>query len=44
MALEAFQERDTLQAIADEAKIHDLHAKIGELTLERDSFRRGLKR
>ena len=27
-----------------EAKIHDLHAKIGELTVERDFFRRGLKR
>ena len=27
-----------------EAKIRDLHAKIGELTVERDFFRRGLKR
>ncbi len=27
-----------------EARIHDLHAKIGELTVERDFFRRGLKR
>ena len=27
-----------------EAKIHDLHAKIGELTVERDFFRRGSKR
>ena len=27
-----------------EAKVHDLHAKIGELTVERDFFRRGLKR
>ena len=27
-----------------EAKIHDLHAKIGELTVERDFFRRGLGR
>ena len=27
-----------------EAEIHDLHAKIGELTVERDFFRRGLKR
>ena len=27
-----------------EAKIHALHAKIGELTVERDFFRRGLKR
>ena len=27
-----------------EAKIHDLHAKIGELTVERDCFRRGFKR
>ena len=27
-----------------EAKIHDLHAKIGEVTGERDFFRRGLKR
>ena len=27
-----------------EAKIHDLHAKIGELTVERDFFRRGLQR
>ncbi len=26
-----------------EAKIHDLHAKIGELTVERDFFRRGLR-
>ena len=26
-----------------EAKVHDLHAKIGELTIERDFFRRGLK-
>ena len=25
------------------ARIHDLHAKIGELTVERDFFRRGLK-
>ena len=24
-----------------EAKIHDLHARIGELTVERDFFRRG---
>ena len=27
-----------------EAKIHDLRAKIGELTVERDFLRRGLKR
>ena len=27
-----------------EAKIWDLHAKIGEFTVERDFFRRGLKR
>ncbi len=27
---------------AHEAKIRDLHAKIGELTVERDFFRRGL--
>lgn len=27
-----------------EAKVGDLHAKIGELTVERDVFRRGLKR
>ena len=27
-----------------EAKIRDLHAKIGELTVERDFFRRGLGR
>ena len=27
-----------------EAKIRDLHAKIGELTVERDFFRRGLRR
>ena len=27
-----------------EAKVRDLHAKIGELTVERDFFRRGLKR
>ena len=27
-----------------EAKIHDQHAKIGELTVERDFSRRGLKR
>ncbi len=26
-----------------ETKIRDLHAKIGELTVERDFFRRGLK-
>ncbi len=26
-----------------EAVIHSLHAKIGELTVERDFFRRGLK-
>ena len=26
-----------------EAKIQDLHTKIGELTVERDFFRRGLK-
>ena len=80
VALEALQERDSVQAIAarhelhpnqvsawkrqlieavpevfargghrkltreHEAKIHDLHAKIGELTVERDFFRRGLKR
>ena len=80
VALEALQERDSVQAIATrhelhpnqvsawkrqlldavpevftkggrrklakehEAKIHDLHAKIGELTVERDFFRRGLKR
>ena len=27
-----------------EAKVRDLHAKIGELTVERDFFRRGLGR
>jgi len=27
-----------------DAKIRDLHAKIGELMVERDFFRRGLKR
>ena len=27
-----------------EAKIHDLHAKIGELTVERDFFRRAFGR
>ena len=27
-----------------EASIHDLHAKIGELTVERDFLARGLKR
>ena len=27
-----------------EAKVRELHAKIGELTVERDFFRRGLKR
>ncbi len=26
-----------------DATIHDLHAKIGELTVERDFFRRGLR-
>ena len=26
------------------AKVRELHAKIGELTVERDFFRRGLKR
>ena len=80
VALEALQERDSVQAIAaryelhanqvsawkrqlldavpdvfakggrqklaeqDEAKIRDLHAKIGELTVERDFLERGLKR
>ncbi len=79
VALEALQERDSVQAIAarhelhpnqvtawkrqlldavpevfakgagklaqgHETKIRDLHAKIGELTVERDFFRRGLKR
>ena len=80
VALEALQERDSVQAIAarhelhpnqvsawkrqlldaapevfargaarklaqqHEAKIHDLHAKIGELTVERDFCRRGLQR
>ena len=29
---------------APEATIHDLHAKIGELTVERDFFARGLGR
>ena len=79
VALEALQERDSVQAIAarhelhpnqvsvwkrqlleavpevfarggrrklakeHEAKIHDLHAKIGELTVERDSKRPGLR-
>ncbi len=78
VALEAVQERDSLQAIARrhelhpnqvsqwkrqllaaipdvfvagaqkaakerDATIHDLHAKIGELTVERDFFRRGLR-
>ena len=28
----------------NEAKIHDLHAKIGELTVERDFFRRAFGR
>jgi transposase len=27
-----------------EAEVHDLHAKIGELTVERDFLARGLKR
>ena len=27
-----------------EAKVHDLHARIGELTVERDFFRRGFGR
>ena len=27
-----------------EAKVRDLHAKIGELTVERDFFRRGVER
>ena len=31
-------------ALEHEAKIRDLHAKIGELTVERDFLRRGLKR
>ena len=31
-------------ALEHEAKIRDLHTKIGELTVERDFFRRGLKR
>ena len=31
-------------AKAHEAQIHDLHAKIGELTIERDFFRRGFER
>ena len=31
-------------ALEHEAKIRDLHAKIGGLTVERDFFRRGLKR
>ena len=31
-------------ALEHEARIRDLHAKIGELTVERDFFRRGLKR
>ena len=80
VALEALQERDSVQAIAarhelhpnqvsawkrllldavpevfasgagrelakeHEEKLHDLHAKIGELTVERDFFRRGLQR
>ena len=30
-------------ALEHEAKIRDLHAKIGELTVERDVFQRGLK-
>ncbi len=29
---------------AHEAEIHDLHAKIGQLTVERDFLARGLKR
>ena len=31
-------------ALEHEAKIRDLHTKIGELTVERDFVRRGLKR
>ncbi len=27
-----------------ESEVHDLHAKIGELTVERDFLARGLKR
>ena len=27
-----------------EAEVHDLHAKIGQLTVERDFLARGLKR
>ncbi len=79
VALEALQERDSVQAIATRYELHpnqvsawkrqlmdavpevfarggrrklvkeyeerlrDLHAKIGELTVERDFFRRGLE-
>ena len=33
------------QALRDhEAEVHDLHAKIGQLTVERDFLVRGLKR
>lgn len=33
------------QALRDrEAEVHDLHAKIGQLTVERDFLARGLKR
>ena len=32
------------KADADEALVKELHAKIGELTMERDFFRRGLGR
>ena len=32
------------KADADEALVKELHVKIGELTMERDFFRRGLGR
>ncbi len=40
---EAFSNGARKRAKECEATIHELHAKIGELTVERDFFRRGLR-
>ncbi len=41
---EVFSNGAERRQIDQEAEVHDLHAKIGQLTVERDFLARGLKR
>ena len=39
-----FRTARTTPAVDRESEVHDLHAKIGQLTVERDFLAKGLKR